>query len=886
MQQWHNELAETLSLNGVWDFSLAGEKGAISVPGTWEAQDYPRYVDGPAVYRKTIHVPAAWQGRRVQLQFDAVSYHVEIEVNGIAAGDHSGMWTPFALDVSEALHFGADNDLQLTIFKPGERFRRREALAGFLPEVCLPFGGGGGGARLVAFEGAAVEDFWLLPDAEMGVVQVNFTTQHGSGLKAQIVISDPEGNEASVWEGQADAGRVSLPVEPIQRWRPDSPLLYTVEIRLLAGDTVRAVCRKTFGFRALTTAGEKLYFNGDTVFLRGVLNWGWYPDIFCPAPDEVTIRDEFRRVRALGYNMVKLCLYVPSPLYFEIADEEGMLLWLELPMWLPKVTERLRQQAPLEYADIFARVHHHPSIVIYSLGCELNAAADGDLLSSLNALARRRVSGALLCDNSGSGEAYGGLGYDYADFNDYHFYADLHNFSPLVDHFRRDWREPRPWIFGEFCDADDYRDLNQIAAGMGGSLPWWLVEKNPLHPLTFIAYAEQPERMAKLDLSPFDHDGIQWVSRQQSLVVRKVILEKVRARAGMGGYVVTSIRDTPLATSSMFDDLGREKYPAEEFSRFNSDSVLILEGGRRRTWRNGGDRIAPLDRHCHVSGGMLDFRIVLAHVGRDLPGRDLRWRLTDANNTMIASDTLSTDALAADGMPHELAHIYLTAPTVDSAQQFTLEVQLAHVTENRWPIWIFPEVKEWSRALAVHDPFGGLSTYEDLLATEGLVFSADPAEWAGRVLVTTAYSPQVGDFVRAGGEALVIQNGPGGMPGAYGPFWREAIKLLYRHPVMDHFPHQDYTDVQFYHLASDYALDSARFVAETADVRLVFPLIKRLDARHFTELDYLVDFRIGAGRMVASTLRFAGGMGDQAAGLRWNPAGRWLLHRLLTWLHS
>ena len=98
----------------------------------------------------------------------------------------------------------------------------------------------------------------------------------------------------------------------------------------------------------------------------------------CPAPDEVTIRDEFRRVRELGFNMVKMCLYVPSPLYLDIADEEGMLLWLELPMWLPEVTPRLRQQAPNEYAAIMAAVHHHPSIVIYSLGCELNQSVSAD----------------------------------------------------------------------------------------------------------------------------------------------------------------------------------------------------------------------------------------------------------------------------------------------------------------------------------------------------------------------------------------------------------------------------------------------------------------------------------------------------------------------------
>src|SRR5262249_55051293 len=161
----------------------------------------------------------------------------------------------------------------------------------------------------------------------------------------------------------------------------------------------------------------------------------WYPEILCPAPDEAAIRDEFQRVRSLGFNMIKLCLYVPSELYFKIADEMGMLLWLELPMWQPDVTDHLRQQAPVEYADILAAVHHHPSIIIYSLGCELSQSVDAQLLGQLDTIVRSRVRGALFCDNSGSGEAYGGLTYDFADFNDYHFYCDLHYFDPLVDHF-------------------------------------------------------------------------------------------------------------------------------------------------------------------------------------------------------------------------------------------------------------------------------------------------------------------------------------------------------------------------------------------------------------------------------------------------------------------
>src|SRR5690349_6331360 len=119
MQQWLNELAPSLSLNGEWSFSLGERNGTIQVPGTWEAQGYARDLDGPAVYARDIEIPAAWQGHLIQLQFDAVSYHIEAEINGIAIGSHTGLWTPFALDITDAVRLGRLNHLCLTIYKPG-----------------------------------------------------------------------------------------------------------------------------------------------------------------------------------------------------------------------------------------------------------------------------------------------------------------------------------------------------------------------------------------------------------------------------------------------------------------------------------------------------------------------------------------------------------------------------------------------------------------------------------------------------------------------------------------------------------------------------------------------------------------------------------------------
>ncbi|MBZ0294492.1 MAG: hypothetical protein K8L99_18150, partial [Anaerolineae bacterium] len=743
----HNDLAASLPLDGEWHFTLADQHGAITVPGAWEAQGYPRRADGPAVYTRRVYVPADWQGQHVELQCAAASYHAKIAVNGQPVSTHEGMWSPFAVEISTALHYGTDNDIRITLYKPGERYPMRQTLAGFLPDVMLPFGGLWQSLRLVAFEDA-LRDLHLKADAESGAVYLTAAVDSAAAdLSAQVIVHHPNGatveHPAQIENGQLQSAFV---VDAVEHWGPGHPAQYQAEIILKAGDEIRARVTRTFGFRRLHTEGDRLLLNGQPVFLRGILHWGWYPDILCPAPDEATIRAEFQRMRELGFNMIKLCLFVPSPRYFEIADEEGMLLWLELPLWLPQVTDDLRQQAPAEYAAIMQRVHHHPSVVIVSLGCELSATVDADLLSALNDAVQPYTGGALLCDNSGSGEAYGGLTFDYADFNDYHFYCDWQYFDPLVDHFSRDWRPARPWIFGEFCDADDYRDLSAVAAAHGGTLPWYLTEQNPLHPLTFVAYPQQRERMNALDLQGFTESDLQRISRQQSFTFRKVILEKVRARASMGGYVITSIRETPVATSSVLDELGRTKYDPAAFSAFNADSVLLIQRSKSRRWLHGGDRPAPLDARCFTSGQSVSLDVILSHVGPAVPGARLEWQLQHADHFERHGVDLPQDLHTGLNLLHQ---IVIDLPEVTQPAMVRLDVVLSaeggihHA--NHWNLWLFPTIdpESWPRDLAIHDPAGVFTGLDDLSQIKPV---AQP-----RVLLTSTLDDHVQTHLDAGG---------------------------------------------------------------------------------------------------------------------------------------
>lgn len=884
MLPWHNELAETLSLDGEWRFTLQGKSGAILTPGGWEAQGFDRRAEGPAIYERKVAIPAAWSGKTLQIQFDAVSYYVEVELNGVPLGSHTGAWTPFALDATAAAQPGEANHLRLTVFKTGQRFPMRESLAGFLPDVALMFGGVWQSARLVAFDGPALGDIHLTPDADTGEIAVSAAVHNGQTARAVVIITAPDGQEAARWESEstADSIQADLRVPQPALWSPAHPALYTVEIQLIEAGQVRTTARRRFGFRRLSRAGDQLLLNGQPACLRGVLNWGWYPEQLCPAPTESAIRAEFRRVRALGFNLVKLCLVVPAPLYFDIADEEGMLLWLELPMWLPEVTPRLRAQAPLEYADILAAVHHHPAIVLYSLGCELNRAVDETLLGRLDAIVRGQTSGVLVCDNSGSGEAYGGLSTDYADFNDYHFYADLQYFEPLVDHFDRDWRAPRPWIFGEFCDADDYRDLDEIEAAHGGTLPWWLTEWNPLHPKTFVGYPAQRERMQKLDLG-LSGQEIQALSWKQSFVVRKAILEKVRARHGMGGYVVTGLRNTPLATSAILDDLERLKYPPEAFRAFNADSVLLPGRGRTRRWINGGDRPAPFEPYAFPAGQPVGLDVLLAHAGAPLPGGTLAWELRDSEDTLLAHGMQTVPGPLPAGNPRSLTRIAFIPPALDRAAMHRLTVRLtgeglpADLT-NTWPLWIFPAVTRWPDGLGLFDPAGSQTGLGDLL------HAARPVEddlTGVSVLIAGALSEAALAYLRGGGRVLLLQHGPRPLPAAPRPFWREGIKLIQPHPVWEEFPHEGFVDLQFYGLATDWVFAPNALTNVLPDLTGYRPLLRRLDARQFDVSDYLFEAQVGKGRLIASTLRFEGGLGDQPLSLDHHLAGRWLLDRLL-----
>jgi hypothetical protein len=892
-----NELGEVIDLNRSWQFAFdePAEWGPIRVPECWESQGRSKFKEGPAYYRCSVAIPDHWANQHIQLECGAASYACRIFCNGVEVGHHFGMWTPFTIDLSAAVSPGNENLLELEVYKPGERYPTRSSLAGFLPDVATTFGGIWQPiylrAATCALSGVMVQTEFDSRSVKIRAQAETFGSaiinpywnitilQDGFQLREDAILFTPD--------GLLDVTIVFPEAIP---WSPDKPALYDVQITLYSGGQPTAQVIRRIGFRKLSEVGAQLCLNDRPFMVRGILSWGWEPDRIAPVYTPEQARNELRKVREMGFNLVKLCLVIPSPAYFDVADEEGMLLWVEFPMWLPEVNDWLREQAPKEYAEITQMLSHHPSVVLYSLGCELNQSVNDALMVQMNQAVRRNVQDVLVCDNSGSGESYGGLDFDFSDFTDYHPYYDLQFFEPLLDNWRRDWQSNRPWIFGEFCDSDTFRDLTEIIQANGGRRPWWLTQENPVTTWRSEPQAvlEWEKRLETANLKISLQDLVQ-ISYQQSFIIRKYTLETLRRRNGMGGYVVTGLRDTPISTSGIWDDFGRPKWPAGAFARINSEAILMVDVVRRRQWRYGGDRPDRVDPYNYWSGKPACWYVILHDTGAGFPmGSRLDWTLSGLDGVCFASDSESLDQPCLAGVPQQVGIIQVPLPEVSQPTQLRLEVQFTNgqrIVENEWPVWVYPEQCLLPSNLAIFDPTGILGDFSDDLKTT-VRFAPEQAMNDPQILIATSLDKQVWWAIENGARVLLLQQGEDPLPARHCPFWREGIKLFTEHLFWDRFPHQGFSDLQFFGLASDLAFDTTRLIEALPQEAVFQPLLRRLDAREFHMSEYLFEAQVGKGLLIGCTLRLQGGTGAQPFGFHRNVAGAALFNALLDYLEN
>lgn len=600
--------------------------------------------------------------------------------------------------------------------------------------------------------------------------------------------------------------------------------------------------------------GTKLFLDERPFLMRGVLHWGWYPEVGHPNPPEETVRLEFDRMRSLGFNTVKCCLWVPSHRWLELAAEAGLAVWMELPLWDPGPDHLDAIGKELE--RIVRQVARHRHIVCWTVGCELSTSTPPGFRQAMVDRVREITGCPLVKDNSGGAEMYGGDPREFGDFYDFHPYCDTPFYPVVLDSLLPGARTAQPTLLGEFNDMDVHRDLPRLRE----ERPYWTSGEEDLNAQGVRWQHDLPRVLETcrfaLDPQLNRHAALQSASIAKAAFVRRVVQSAVRSSDSIGGYVVTGWRDTPGSSSGMVDDWGEVK-PRLGASEWNAANLLFLIPRRRPPWIAGGNRPGWVDPYSHFAGG-IQMRIG-AHSESGFSGEvewsavDFAWRGERRPGGRIASGRLA-EASVEPLQAAELGEIWFDAPEPGGV---VLRARCGDAHQH-WPLWI---VEPWSdEAFAswqLYDPPGRLG---DVRFGE-----AGP-------LVATRVPEDLEAKVRAGARVLLLlEEGPV----AKAPFWRESAYEFLDDAFWSRLGFADHWE-RFLPVSGDCVLD-LEALAPGAPWAV---WMNRVDARTYVEAPVLAHVALGDGRIIATTLRPDGGLGSQPVGVTRNPSGSALLRAL------
>jgi len=761
-----------IPLDGDWHF-LADPGGALDVqklasvpnalptriPSSWQSQfaDLRDYA-GVAWYWRTITLDPPAADQIALLRFGAVDYAATVYINGQKAGSHEGGYLPFEIDVTSLLHPG-ENQVAVRVTDPGAK--PHEVVEG-ISYAEIPHGKQDWYVQTSGLWQSV--ELSYRPRVRLGSVHISANPDGTFVITTPVVsvgaagtvsvtaeVLDPSGK--SVWKGTQvmGAGETSTLIsgqahEPML-WSTLSPNLYELRVSLSSGDSVH--CR--FGFRSFITRDGKFYLNGKPIYLRGALDQDFFPDTIYTPPSLDALRDEVRKAKALGLNLLRCHIKVPDPRYLDAADEAGMLIWYEIPNW-DKLTADSQRRAMETLHGMVERDANHPSIVIVSIineswGANLKEAADRAWLKSAYQQAKAFVPW-LVVDNSACCDNF----HIVTDIADFHQYAAVPDYASNFDRLVDDQAQRPGWLFSPYGDAAPKGDEPLMLSEFGNwglpqvpqEKPWWFSRAFGGRVITQPEGVEQrfadyqynslfPDLKALCDATEWhEYDALNYE------------IEAVRAHPEIQGYVITEFTDVNWEANGLLDMWRHSKAFGDALSRTQQDDLLILRGDKRN----------------YKMGEMAEAAVYISHYSsKNLVGAKVDWQV---EGTLLAGSLPLTDVTTAGAI--KVGTIRLPAPAgsgpVKRALKATLMVADKPISENSLNYYFYPNKPlDLPPPVSFYDPPPGRlrRLVNDMRERNYLAPSGSEAF---PVLITSTLDETVKNKLRDGARVILIANDP------------------------------------------------------------------------------------------------------------------------------
>lgn len=267
------------------------------------------------------------------LHFDGVDYACSVYINGSKVAEHEGAYLPFEVDITHLLSDDDINTLELCVYDPsdtGTQLRGKQRLerggmwytaqSGIWQSVWLEF-----------VPRTHVEELILEPDIDTGELAVSVRANGIAMLSVEVLC---EGTVvASGIQSRRVGGRmtVNLSIENHRLWTPDDPALYDVKVTYGDDELKSYVAFRTVGIERDEAGVARFCLNHKPLFLRGLLDQGYWPDGLLTAPAQDAWGFDLRAARRAGFNMVRKHIKVEPERFYALCDRMGMLVLQDMP---------------------------------------------------------------------------------------------------------------------------------------------------------------------------------------------------------------------------------------------------------------------------------------------------------------------------------------------------------------------------------------------------------------------------------------------------------------------------------------------------------------------------------------------------------------------------
>lgn len=334
----------------------------LMVPGDWNTQaEELKWYEGTIWYQRDFNYSKK-EGKKVFIHFGAINYEAHVYVNGKKVGNHKGGFTPFSFDVTDALEEGKN----FVVVKV-DNSRKKEAV----PNESTDWWNYGGITRSVS----------LIEVPEIFIQRFKLQLEKGSKnqLKGYVKLkgaSSPQGVtiripalkiEQKITTDANGLATISINAEDLQLWNTQTPKRYEVQV-----STKEDQLTDLIGFRSIEVKGQDILLNGEKIFLKGICVHEENPMEGRRSYSEADARMMFQYAKELNTNFLRLAHYPHNEHVARIADELGILLWEEIPVywaidWNNKET---LSTAKGQLEELVLRDENRASVIIWSMANE------------------------------------------------------------------------------------------------------------------------------------------------------------------------------------------------------------------------------------------------------------------------------------------------------------------------------------------------------------------------------------------------------------------------------------------------------------------------------------------------------------------------------------